>query len=565
MRDRLPDSRNDRGMAMGKKFKIRNSSFAKEIELPDSGELRIGRRSGCDIQIDGDAKVSRSHALVSIGPWGVSVEDDGSSLGTQVNSERISERCDLKNGDRIVLGDTTITYESDAPASQPAVEVDGRFKERFRLAELLSTPEMLELKRQIHAMILLRLNAGGKAANLASDKELAARAEQCLDQVLLEIKHRLPDESELPAADLRQALVDDLLRYGPITPMLAAPDITEIMVNGPDRIFVESAGRLYETGARFVNEAHLLQIIERIVEPLGRQVNPASPMVDARLPDGSRVNAIVPPLALDGPSLTIRKFAERRLTTDDLIAFGSMTREMAVFLEEAVRSRQSILVSGGTGSGKTTLLNILSQFIPEGERLVTVEDSAELKLSHRNIVRLEARPSNSDGKGRVTIRDLVINCLRMRPDRIIVGECRGAEALDMLQAMNTGHDGSLTTCHANNPRDAMSRLENMVMMAGYELPSSAIREQIANAIDLVVQQSRMPDGTRKIVKIVEVTGREGDVIQTQDIFEFRQTGIGPEGQIEGNYSATGNIPYFIDEQRQRGVLRLDMDIFVPKS
>ena len=287
-------------------------------------------------------------------------------------------------------------------------------------------------------------------------------------------------------------------------------------------------------------------------------------MVDARLPDGSRVNAVVPPLALDGASVTIRKFAERKLTTEDLIEFGSMTRDMALFLEEAVRVRQNILVSGGTGSGKTTLLNILSQFIPEGERLVTVEDSAELKLSHRNIVRLEARPANVEGKGRITIRDLVINCLRMRPDRIIVGECRGAEALDMLQAMNTGHDGSLTTAHANNPRDALARLENMVMMAGYDLPSSAIREQIASAINLIVQQSRLADGSRKIVKIVEVTGREGDVIQTQDIFEFRQSGFGKDGKVRGEYSATGNIPFFIDELRKRDDLRLDMSVFVPK-
>ena len=241
-----------------------------------------------------------------------------------------------------------------------------------------------------------------------------------------------------------------------------------------------------------------------------------------------------------------------------------MTEEMATFLEEAVRARQNILVSGGTGSGKTTLLNILSQFIPEGERLVTVEDSAELKLSHRNIVRLEARPANVEGKGRITIRDLVINCLRMRPDRIIVGECRGPEALDMLQAMNTGHDGSLTTAHANSPRDVLSRLENMVMMAGYDLPSAAIREQIASAIDIIVQQTRLGDGSRKIVKIVEVTGRENDVIQMQDIFEFRQTGIGPEGSVEGVYSATGNIPTFVEEQRRRNVLKLDMGVFVPK-
>ena len=375
--------------------------------------------------------------------------------------------------------------------------------------------------------------------------------------------HELPDG--IPQDKFRQVILDELLGYGPISPMIRDRDVTEVMVNGPDRIFVESRGLIYETGARFMNEGHLIQVIKRIVEPIGRHVDDASPMVDARLPDGSRVNAIIPPLALDGASLTIRKFAEKKLTTDDLISFGSMTKEMALFLEEAVKQRQNILVSGGTGSGKTTLLNILSQFIPEGERLVTIEDSAELKLSHRNIVRLEARPANVEGKGRIAIRDLVVNSLRMRPDRIIVGECRGAEALDMLQAMNTGHDGSLTTAHANSPRDALSRLENMVMMAGYELPSSAIREQVASAIDLIVQQSRLADGSRKIVRIVEVTGREGDVIQMQDIFVFNQTGYDSDGRVQGYYSATGNIPYFIDELRKRGVLELDMGVFVPKA
>jgi pilus assembly protein CpaF len=284
-------------------------------------------------------------------------------------------------------------------------------------------------------------------------------------------------------------------------------------------------------------------------------------MVDARLPDGSRVNAIIPPLALDGPSLTIRKFSQKKLTTDDLIGYGSMTKPMSDFLAEAVRSRQNILVSGGTGSGKTTLLNILSQFIPDGERIVTVEDSAELKLTQRNIVRLEARPANIEGRGRIAIRDLVINCLRMRPDRIVVGECRGAEALDMLQAMNTGHDGSLTTIHANTPRDCLMRLENLVMMAGFELPSVVIREQISSAINMVVQQSRIVDGTRKVTCISEITGREASTILMQDIFVFEQTGFGAGGKVEGFFKATGNIPRFVEELRTKGDLRVDMSVF----
>lgn len=558
------------------KFILRDKAGEREVELPAAGVLAIGRAAECEIHIDGDNSISRRHAAVTVGTGGASVSDTGSHGGTFLNGEQISSAAELKDGDVLRIGGATLTFAvGDAPAENAAPgrdavrpepdDADARaFLERYKDAAILCSDGMLSLKSRIHAIILSRLNAGGKVTNLSADKDLSSRAEKCLDQVMQELKHELPED--VPPAVMRRALLDELLRFGPISPMIDDREITEIMVNGPDRIFVESKGRLYETGVRFLNEQHLIQVIQRIVEPLGRHVDTASPMVDARLPDGSRVNAIIPPLALDGSSMTIRKFADRKLTTDDLIGFGSMTQEMAMFLKEAVLARQSILVSGGTGSGKTTLLNILSQFIPEKERLVTVEDSAELKLSHRNIVRLEARPANIEGKGRITIRDLVVNCLRMRPDRIIVGECRGAEALDMLQAMNTGHDGSMTTAHANNPRDALSRLENMVMMAGFELPSSAIREQIASAIDIVVQQSRLGDGSRKIVKIVEVTGREGDVIQTQDIFEFKQTGVTSKGGIEGYYSATGNIPRFVEEQRQRGVLSPEfINVFVPKT
>ena len=536
----------------------------REVNLPAAGSVSIGRLPENALCL-GAKSVSRRHAELSVKGGVVTLTDVGSSRGTLLNGERIEsgKGVRLAPGDEIRIGDFRLVVpHADVAVPVPAAS-ESAFSSAYADTALLYGDGMLALQRKIHAIILSRINAGAKAANLAADKDLAQRAEKCLDEVLRELRHEIPETVD-PSL-FRQALVDELLGYGPISPMLRDPAVTEIMVNGPDRVFVESKGVLYETGARFMNEGHLVQLIKRIVEPIGRHVDDASPMVDARLPDGSRVNAIIPPLALDGASLTIRKFADKKLTTDDLIGFGSMTRDMAVFLAEAVRQRQNILVSGGTGSGKTTLLNILSQFIPERERLVTIEDSAELKLSHRNIVRLEARPSNIEGKGRVAIRDLVVNALRMRPDRIIVGECRGAEALDMLQAMNTGHDGSLTTAHANNPRDAMSRLENMVMMAGYELPSSAIREQIASAINLVVQQSRLADGSRKIVKIVEVTGREGDIIQMQDIFEFRQTGFDDQGRIQGYYSATGNIPYFIDELRQRGVLALDMAIFVPKA
>ena len=542
------------------------------FELPDGGGVfRIGRHRDSDILLDSNS-VSRSHAKLTYSEGRMFVEDVGSRSGTFVNDERISAITPFRPGDKLRIGgcwiDIADEAEDAAGGGRPAAAPDSGAKaptdvlSAFKDASILCTDEMMRLKSRIHNLVLARVDPGGDSTRTGNLQQIAKEAEICLDQVMREVSHEIPEE--VPRDSLRQSLLDELTGFGPLSPLIRSKDISEIMVNGPDRIFIESKGRLYETGVRFFSESHLVQIIQRIVEPLGRHVDDASPMVDARLPDGSRVNAIVPPLALDGASVTIRKFAEKKLTTDDLIKFGSMTEEMATFLEEAVRARQNILVSGGTGSGKTTLLNILSQFIPEGERLVTVEDSAELKLSHRNIVRLEARPANVEGKGRITIRDLVINCLRMRPDRIIVGECRGPEALDMLQAMNTGHDGSLTTAHANSPRDVLSRLENMVMMAGYDLPSAAIREQIASAIDIIVQQTRLGDGSRKIVKIVEVTGRENDVIQMQDIFEFRQTGIGPEGSVEGVYSATGNIPTFVEEQRRRNVLKLDMGVFVPK-
>jgi len=545
-------------------IKITSSGSTRERTVGEGTSLSAGRLRDCDICIS-ERDVSRRHATLSCRDGRLFVRDDGSHFGTFVNGLRIQDEREVKAGDEVRIGSAVICLSGVSDATMPSApspSSSSDFRTLFKDANVLYSDNLMSVKSRIHMVILSRLNTSENSLLQSDDKELVYRAEQCLDQVLREFLHEFPDGVDMAA--VRQSLVDELLGFGPLSPMIRAPEITEIMVNGPDRVFVESKGVLYETGVRFFNERHLIQIIQRIVEPLGRHVDDASPMVDARLPDGSRVNAIIPPLALDGASITIRKFSEKKLTTDDLIKFGSMTPDMALFLEEAVKSRQNILVSGGTGSGKTTLLNILSQFIPEGERIVTVEDSAELKLSHRNIVRLEARPANIEGKGRISIRDLVINCLRMRPDRIIVGECRGAEALDMLQAMNTGHDGSLTTAHANNPRDALSRLENMVMMAGYDLPSSAIREQMSSAIDLIVQQSRMGDGSRKIVKIVEVTGREGDVIQMQDIFEFQQKGIDGEGRILGEYQATGNIPYFIEERRRRGVLGLDMSVFVPK-
>lgn len=350
-----------------------------------------------------------------------------------------------------------------------------------------------------------------------------------------------------------QELIDDVTGYGPINPLLLDPDITEIMVNGPYKVYVEKHGKLKLTPVKFRDNDQVMNVIDKIVSPLGRRIDESSPMVDARLPDGSRVNAIIPPLSLNGPSITIRKFSKDPYTIDNLIEFGTVTKEMAQFLDACVKAKLNVFISGGTGSGKTTTLNILSSFIPNDERIVTIEDSAELQLSQDHVVSLEARPANMEGKGAVTIRNLVKNSLRMRPDRIVIGEVRGEEALDMLQAMNTGHDGSLATGHANSPRDMIARLETMVLMAGIELPIKAIRQQIAGGIDLIIQQSRLKDGTRKIVNITEVQDLEGDMVILQDIFTFNQQGIDKSGKVIGKMTATGIRPKFYDRLETSGI------------
>jgi pilus assembly protein CpaF len=358
---------------------------------------------------------------------------------------------------------------------------------------------------------------------------------------------------------LFEEVTADIIGFGPIEPLLQDPTVTEVMVNGPNQIYIEQRGKLHLTDVTFDDDEHVRRIIDRIVSPLGRHVDESSPLCDARLPDGSRVNIVIPPISLIGPTITIRKFSKTPLGIDDLIRFGSMTPEIAEFLRACVVARLNIVVSGGTGSGKTTLLNVLSSFIPDDERIITIEDAAELQLRQEHVVRLEARPPNIEGKGAITIRDLVINALRMRPDRIVVGECRGREALDMLQAMNTGHDGSLTTGHANSPRDMLSRLETMVLMAGMDLPVRAIREQIASAVDLIIQQSRLRDGSRKITQIAEVQGMEGDVIVLQDIFVFEQEAY-EAGKVIGRIKPTGVRPKFMPKFEDAGI-RLPPTIF----
>jgi pilus assembly protein CpaF len=372
--------------------------------------------------------------------------------------------------------------------------------------------------------------------------------------IALEIVRNEPDKYRfVNAQKVIQELINDVTGYGPINPLLLDSEITEVMVNGPDMVYVEKKGRIELTDIKFNDDGQVMQVIDKIVAPLGRRIDESSPMVDARLPDGSRVNAIIPPLSLNGPVLTIRKFARVPYTIDDLIRMKTINREMAIFLNACVKARLNIFISGGTGSGKTTTLNVLSSFVPNDERIVTVEDAAELQLGQDHVVSLEARPANIEGKGAITIRDLVINCLRMRPDRIIVGECRGGEALDMLQAMNTGHDGSLATGHANSPRDMLARLETMVLMAGVELPVKAIRQQIVGALNLIVQQERFKDGTRRITNITEVQDMEGDVIVLQDIFTFEHRGVDIDGRILGDLKATGIRPKFYEQFQEHGL------------
>ncbi|HSH21905.1 MAG TPA: CpaF family protein, partial [Candidatus Caenarcaniphilales bacterium] len=356
-----------------------------------------------------------------------------------------------------------------------------------------------------------------------------------------------------------EQITDEIIGLGPLEPLLRDESISEVMVNGPRQVYIERSGRLELSNVTFQNDEHVMRIIDRIIAPIGRRIDESSPMVDARLVDGSRVNAVIPPISLVGPVLTIRKFAASPLTTDDLIRFGTSTPEMFEFLRACVEARLNIFVSGGTGSGKTTMLNVLSSYIPNDERIVTIEDAAELQLRQEHVVTMEARPPNIEGKGAVPIRELVRNALRMRPDRIIVGECRSGEALDMLQAMNTGHDGSMSTGHANTPRDMLSRLETMVLMAGVELPLRAIREQISSAVDLIVHQGRLKDGSRKITNITEVQGMEGDVIVMQDVFMFEQTGV-REGRIEGRLRATGVRPRFAEKFEVMGI-HLPPDLF----
>jgi pilus assembly protein CpaF len=442
--------------------------------------------------------------------------------------------------------------------NRPAMKKDSQAQVSEKSQHIAELEEDFLLVRDAVQKDLISENNSINGGAIDPEK-IRAMIEQSFYQVLEE-------EKLLYNRDTRDQLLEwvvaDIVGYGPIEPLLKDPDITEIMVNGYDEVFVEKFGMIEPTNVRFDNDLHLRRVIDRIVSPIGRRVDETSPMVDARLPNGYRVNATIPPLALDGAILTIRKFAARPFTAQDLIANTTMTVPLANFLKACVQARINLVVSGGTGSGKTTFLNMLSTFIPERERIITIEDTAELQLRQRHVVRLEKRPPNIEGKGEITIRQLVINALRMRPDRIVVGECRGGEALDMLQAMNTGHDGSMTTVHANSPRDALRRVETMVLMAGMEIPLKAIREQVASSIELVIHMERMKDGTRRVTQVSEVQGMESDTIVMQDIFVFHQTGI-RNGVVLGSLKPTGLRPRFLEKLVANSIEIADNTFEVP--
>lgn len=555
--------------------------FHIEVESPrhplqsfevDSGVYTVGADDGNKIVLPGEG-VAWRHAVLTLMEDECYVEDLGSESGIRVDGIRIKDRARVFAGQQLEIGAYRLRFSHGLEASDesepvpereehgqegpvaPGVGMD-RFRDRVASETRLS--EEREIKQQVQDELLERLDLKRLTMRQVQEDELKEKIKDRLKEIVDEIRQRLPDG--LDPERLVKDLYNEAVGLGPLEDLLELDDITEIMVNGPDKVYIERAGKLYLTEKTFTNDDSVRAVIERIVSPIGRRIDESQPYVDARLPDGSRVNAIVPPLSLVGPCLTIRIFSRDPLTIDNLVEFGSITPGIASFIDACVKIRKNIVVSGGTGSGKTTLLNIISDYLPHDERIITIEDAAELRLPQEHVIRLEARPPNIEGRGAITIRDLVRNALRMRPDRIVVGECRGGEALDMLQAMNTGHEGSLTTVHANSPRDALARLETMVLMAGMELPLSAIRDQIGSAVHVIVQLSRFSDGSRKVNRVSEVVGIEGDKITMQDIFEFKQSGVEADGRVVGEYQPTGSVPTFLEEMKTRG-MEFDYSIF----
>lgn len=524
--------------------------------------------------------IAQRHAALKREDDGIFIESLSSRSQVLVNGEKIQgSRGPLTSRDRVQIGDYLLQVVDEDPppvasaanaanfnapeaAVEPAPVVqlpmeNGSDRQLARPDQL--PPDITIYRARLHASLVKQMDLRRLDVRSMDDESLRATTIKLIDELMQREFSDLP--KTINPRRLAKEVLDEAIGLGPLEDLIEDATVTEIMVNAHDQIFIERAGRIERSPIYFTNDRAVLSAIERIVTPLGRRIDESSPMVDARLKDGSRVNAIIPPVALRGPSISIRKFAKRKLEGRDLLTFGSLNQPMLEFLIVAVRERRNIVVTGGTGSGKTTLLNILSNFIPDTDRIVTIEDAAELKLVQPNLVALEARPPNMEGKGHISIRDLVRNALRMRPDRIVVGECRGGEALDMLQAMNTGHEGSLTTAHANNPREALSRLEVMVMMAGMELPMTVVREQISSAVDLIVHQKRFPCGSRKVSHITELTGMESGTIQLQDVFLFKaRSTAGRDGRVVGDFVATGAVPEFYEELAERGV-QVDLDIF----
>ena len=543
--------------------------------ISKSGECSIGSGRKNDIVLRSKL-VAKTHAFIGIAGGSIQIDDMGSMTGTWVNKERVVSYGPIDPVDDIRIGDCSLkivlpksgsdrevvapVVSQSAPKAAPVPARTGESGSRPVLSQEQrhQIDEVLKWQQFLHDKIIEQMDLRRKDVHTMSDQQLRVETEALLTEIMGRHGKDIPESID------RDALYTDVLNeavgLGPLEKLLSDDSVTEIMVNRSDEIFVERSGKLQLSDCTFTNDQAVIQVIERIITPLGRRIDESSPLVDARLKDGSRVNAIIPPLAIKGPCITIRKFAKERLEFKNLIEFGSISPEMVDFLNICVERKRNIVVSGGTGSGKTTLLNVLSNLIPKDERIVTCEDAAELQLNQPNLVSLESRPSNLEGKGEISIRDLVRNALRMRPDRIVVGECRGGEALDMLQAMNTGHDGSLTTAHANSPRDILSRLEVMVLMAGMDLPITAIREQLASAVNIIVQQTRYPCGSRKVSHITEVVGMESGTIQLQNIFLFKQHGVDENGRIRGGFEACGFVPTFYEQLKQIGA-DVDLSIF----
>ena len=543
------------------------------VEHKDSGnheKVRCGLDS-CELGKSKDSilrlrgwKVAPRHVLLEKNIAGVFIKDISRGFGVSVNGNVCAGYGPMEEADVIEFGSYKVNVRlADAEEVSEANNLDGSdtadpCEIEAKESTVFGRGAYMEWTKFIHKELMKQLDLRRLHLDELTPDQVRSQLSELLEKIIAGVRGQLP--SAIDSAKLLKIVLDETVGLGALEELLADKDVTEIMVNCHDDIYVERAGRLEKSEVTFSSPDAVMSTIERIVSPLGRRIDESSPMVDARLQDGSRVNAVIPPLALRGPCITIRKFPEHKLVDKDLLRFGTLNEAMVAFIRICVEQRMNIVVSGGTGSGKTTLLNILSNYIPLDERVITVEDAAELKLVQPHVIALEARPANMEGKGQVTIRELVKNCLRMRPDRIVVGECRGGEALDMLQAMNTGHDGSLTTGHANTPRDMLRRLEVMVLMAGMDLPVMAIREQVASAVDIIIQQNRFSDGSRRITSITEVTGMEGDVVQLSEIFRYQRKGFDSDGKIIGEFQATGLVPKFYEILREQGV-DIDMGIF----